>query len=142
MKLIRKGIVSTVNTIERKARVIFQELNNRISPELIIAKYVGDVNVNDIVVVSFYNDDVSEGLIIANLSNNANNVQPGDNNTYTHNQLSATTEWIIKHDLNKYPNVTVVDSAGSVVIGDITYISENEVRVNFTAAFLGKAYLN
>jgi len=142
MKLIRKGIVSTVNTVERKARVIFQELNNRISPELIIAKYVGDVNVNDIVVVSFYNDDVSDGLISANLSNNENNVPPGDNNTYIHNQISASTEWIIKHDLNKYPNASVVDSAGSVVVGDVIYISENEIKVSFTAAFSGKAYLN
>lgn len=62
--------------------------------------------------------------------------------TYTHNQLSSANEWIIVHSLNKYPNITVVDSGGSVVIGDIKYVSENEVRLNFNAPFSGKAYLN
>lgn len=62
--------------------------------------------------------------------------------TYTHNQLLAANEWIIKHNLGKYPGITIVDSAGSVIIGDITYISENEIKVSFTGAFSGKAYLN
>lgn len=62
--------------------------------------------------------------------------------TYVHNQLSTSNEWIIQHNLLKFPSITVVDSAGSVVIGDITYTSENEIRLNFQGAFSGKAYLN
>ena len=50
--------------------------------------------------------------------------------------------WDITHDLDKYPSVTVVDSAGSVVIGDITYTSKSALTVTFSAAFSGKAYLN
>ena len=50
--------------------------------------------------------------------------------------------WEITHDLDKYPSVTVVDSAGSVVIGDITYTSKSALTVTFSAAFSGKAYLN
>lgn len=64
------------------------------------------------------------------------------NNTYTHTQLTASNSWTIQHNLNKYPQVTVVDSAGSVVVGDIDYISVNEVVVSFQAAFSGQAYLN
>ena len=50
--------------------------------------------------------------------------------------------WDITHDLDKYPSVTIVDSAGSVVIGDITYTSKSTLTVTFSAAFSGKAYLN
>ena len=50
--------------------------------------------------------------------------------------------WDITHDLDKYPSVTIVDSAGSVVIGDITYTSKSALTVTFSAAFSGKAYLN
>lgn len=57
-------------------------------------------------------------------------------------QSIANDVWEIKHDLNKYPSVTVVDSANSVVIGDIVYIDENNVRLTFSGAFSGKAYLN
>lgn len=57
-------------------------------------------------------------------------------------QSIASDIWEIKHDLNKYPSVTVVDSANSVVIGDVAYIDENNVRLTFSGAFSGKAYLN
>lgn len=57
-------------------------------------------------------------------------------------QAIASDVWEIKHDLNKYPSVTVVDSADSVVIGDVTYVDENNVRLTFSGAFSGKAYLN
>lgn len=57
-------------------------------------------------------------------------------------QAIASDVWEIKHDLNKYPSVTIVDSADSVVIGDVVYIDENNVRLTFSGAFSGKAYLN
>lgn len=57
-------------------------------------------------------------------------------------QAIAIDVWEIKHNLNKYPSVTVVDSADSIVIGDVTYIDENNVRLTFSGAFSGKAYLN
>lgn len=50
--------------------------------------------------------------------------------------------WEITHNLDKYPSVTIVDSAGSVVMGDITYTSKSTLTVTFSAAFSGKAYLN
>ena len=62
--------------------------------------------------------------------------------TYTHTQISAQAVWQIAHNLNKYPSVTVVDSAGSVVVGDIRYIDRNNLTATFTAGFAGKAYLN
>jgi len=61
---------------------------------------------------------------------------------YIHTQLSALSSWIITHNLNSYPSITVVDSAGTVVIGNYTYDSSNQVTLTFSASFSGKAYLN
>lgn len=63
-------------------------------------------------------------------------------NNYVHNQLVPSNEWIIEHNLNKYPSVTVVDSGGNAVIGDINYKSMNEIVISFQSAFSGNAYLN
>lgn len=62
--------------------------------------------------------------------------------TYTHNQIIASDTWDIVHNLGKYPNVTIIDSAGSLVIGKINYVSNNEIKLTFSAAFSGTAYLN
>lgn len=56
-------------------------------------------------------------------------------------QPSPSTTWSILHALNGRPSVTVVDSAGTTVIGEVTYISDSQVIVEFTAPFSGYAYL-
>lgn len=61
---------------------------------------------------------------------------------YVHSQLSSVTIWSITHSLARHPSVTIVDSAGSVVIGDVNYLSANQLTVTFSAAFSGTAYLN
>jgi hypothetical protein len=40
-----------------------------------------------------------------------------------------------------FPSVVVVDSAGTVVLGDIEYISDSELILTFAAPFGGTAYL-
>jgi len=62
--------------------------------------------------------------------------------TFTHTQNAASNQWVINHNLDTYPSVTVVDSGGNVVYGDVRYVSSNTVQLEFTAAFSGKAYLN
>lgn len=61
---------------------------------------------------------------------------------YVHIQTASSSVWEISHGLGKYPSVTIVDSANSVVIGDIQYIDENTLIVSFTGGFSGQAYLN
>lgn len=61
---------------------------------------------------------------------------------YVHNQLTSSSTWNITHNLNYYPAVTVVDSGNNTVIGNVTYISENQLSVSFNATFGGKAYLS
>ena len=61
---------------------------------------------------------------------------------YVHNQNTSSSVWVIPHNLNKFPSVTVVDSAGTIIIGEIDYTNINNVTLTFSAAFSGVAYLN
>lgn len=63
-------------------------------------------------------------------------------NVYVHDQIAASKQWFVNHNLGKHPSVTIVDSAGSVVMGDIEYVDNLNVTITFTAEFSGKAYLN
>lgn len=68
----------------------------------------------------------------------------GENNpeTFTYEQKSPLDKWTIKHPLNKYPSCTVVDSAGTQVMGEVTYLDKENLTIQFSAAFSGICYLN
>jgi hypothetical protein len=66
----------------------------------------------------------------------------GGDLTYTHPQGAASDVWVINHNLNKRPSVTVQDSAFDAVDGDVVYNDANTLTITFSAAFSGVAYLN
>lgn len=57
-------------------------------------------------------------------------------------QGTASTTWNIQHDLNKYPSVSVVNNNNVLMYGETTYVDTNNLIINFSAGFSGKAYLN
>jgi hypothetical protein len=61
---------------------------------------------------------------------------------YIHTQGVASDTWTINHNLGFYPNLTVVDSGGTIYEGEITYTNTVSLTVTFSAAFSGKAYLS
>ena len=61
---------------------------------------------------------------------------------YRHNQNSASSTWTITHNLNKFPNVVVFDSADNQAVGAINHVSKNQLTITFSASFSGTAYLN
>jgi hypothetical protein len=65
----------------------------------------------------------------------------GTTRRYIHAQGSASDSWNIEHNLGGRPQVTIVDSAGTVVYGEIQYLSNTQIRVLFSAPFSGNAYL-
>jgi len=65
-----------------------------------------------------------------------------DDKNYRHIQGVSSATWTIAHNLGKYPSVTVKDSAGSIVIGEIQYNDNNNITLTFSGAFSGEAYLN
>lgn len=66
---------------------------------------------------------------------------PGPNGDYRFVQATPSATWTIAHGLSFQPNVTVVDSAGAQVEGDIAYVGSTVV-VTFSVAFAGTAYLS
>lgn len=69
--------------------------------------------------------------------------------TFVYEQIAAQTVWEISHNLKDYPTVTVVDSGGNVVVGDVEYLPPRpgepypyRIRIKFSAPFSGKAFLN
>ena len=63
---------------------------------------------------------------------------------FTSNNINFTSgqELQIDHNLNKFPSVTTVDSAGSQVVGDIQHVDLNSFKITFKASFQGKIYAN
>ncbi len=68
---------------------------------------------------------------------------PGPANSFfRHVQSTPQEVWTITHTLGRRPAVTVVDSAGSPVEGDIDYPSTSVVTITFSSAFAGEALLS
>ena len=61
---------------------------------------------------------------------------------YVHIQEVASATWSITHGLGFVPNITVVDTAGTVVEGSYNYPNSNTVVLTFVGAFSGRAYLS
>ncbi len=62
--------------------------------------------------------------------------------TFIYTQTVPSTSWVIQHDLDKFPSVSVVDTQNTYVTGSVTYDSANQITITFSAGFGGKAYLN
>lgn len=60
---------------------------------------------------------------------------------YIHEQGVAAASWAINHNLSRYPQVTVVDTAGSQVEGSVTYLDADTIQIDFSAPFSGRAFL-
>ena len=61
---------------------------------------------------------------------------------YMHIQENASATWSITHGLGFVPNITVVDTAGTVVEGSYNYPNASTVVLTFIGAFSGRAYLS
>ena len=61
---------------------------------------------------------------------------------YVHIQENASATWSVTHGLGFVPNITVVDTAGTVVEGSYNYPNSNTVVLTFIGAFSGRAYLS
>ena len=62
--------------------------------------------------------------------------------TFVYEQAQASDTWEIVHNLNKYPSVVIVDSAGTEIYPAVHYDSKNKCTVTMNGAIKGKAFLN
>ncbi len=57
-------------------------------------------------------------------------------------QSSPATEWIIEHNLDKFPSVTILDDSGNKIYGGMFFNSLNTVTLSFSRTITGKAFLS
>ena len=62
--------------------------------------------------------------------------------TFIFNQVAPSNQWNITHNLGKFPSITVIDTGDTVVSGEYIYNNNNQVTLNFSVPFSGKAFLN
>lgn len=105
----------------------------------------------DGVVEAFDSDieDINERMIDTILGSELIGVTQDDNtvtltsSTFVFEQGIAVDTWVINHNLNKFPSIYVVDTAGhSQIPDDIEVNDMNTITVKFLSAFSGFAYLN
>lgn len=112
---------------------------------------IDTINDSDVILLDDYSDldvtteiktqqDLNQAMhdiLIAILSNQT----LGDLH-HTHDQFTPSDIWIVYHTLNKKPSITVTDTAGTELEGEIRYNSNNQVTITFNFPFSGYAYLN
>jgi len=125
------------------------------SPDIVVA----ESTVVEVIEVTPGNVDINEGSLsiieVGIAGSQGPKGDPGDQGpqgiqgvpgsgsfSYHHQQLSPAATWVIVHNLNGYPNITIVDSAGTQVEGEVKYDSGTQVTVSFSSAFAGDAYLS
>ena len=57
-------------------------------------------------------------------------------------QAVASNTWVIQHNLNKFPSVTSVNINNIEMYGEVVFTDVNNLTINFSAAFSGKAFIN
>ena len=63
----KKGIVSYADNINKIARIIFPDFNNSVTYKLKIADHVGELLPGEIVLVSFWSNNMVDGIVMAEL---------------------------------------------------------------------------
>jgi hypothetical protein len=89
-----------------------------------------NVGGNGVIVTDYYYDIVNF------------NLGGGHQTTFIFTQNVQSTEWTITHNLARFPSVSVVDSADTIYWGNVNYIDNNRIKINFSSPLSGKAYLN
>jgi len=91
----------------------------------------------------FNGDQIITGSVTISGSLNINDANI-DNSRYLHVQGTGATTWTVNHNLEyDYPNVTIWDSTGNVIIPDsIVRVSNNQLTVGFISNESGWAHIS
>lgn len=65
-----------------------------------------------------------------------------ESKTYVYEQGEVSNVWIVNHNLNKYPVITLIDSSGRVFEAEKIYNDENTCTIYLNGATTGKVLLN
>ena len=87
--------------------------------------------------------NISANLVIENDSRNfITALEKANLKGHVHDQQLASDRWVIDHELDKFPSVSVMDTGGNLIMGDVEYVSRSRLIIHYNFAFSGTAALN
>lgn len=119
-----------------KTKVVSVNINNH---NILPSKYEIDDAANSLILIN----PLEEGCEVA-ITYLAGRIVANDavlTNSFRHDQLEETQEIRIKHNLGRYPQVSIADIEGNIVEADVKYIDDRNIQILFTPAFKGHVYL-
>lgn len=132
------------NFIENQPQQIQADFNIKISPDK-VSQLENDLNYQTL-------DNVNS--IVENSANTINarideevaaleeEIAQSTSHTFVFEQGIASDTWIINHNLDKYPSVTLSNYNGEVFEAYKEYVNENTIIVRLDSAMTGYANLN
>lgn len=112
---------------------------------------IGQINDSEVKLVDDYSElSITQSIetqqelnnvLVSVLKSIVNSSSVGDKN-FIFSQNTPASIWTVIHPLNKKPSVTVQDSAGTIVEGDINYVDNTSLTITFNAPFSGIVILN
>ena len=67
---------------------------------------------------------------------------PADIETFVYIQAEPSREWVIRHNLEKFPSIILADDQNNLIFGDFRYDDPTTITVMFNMPIIGYAYLN
>lgn len=88
------------------------------------------------------NDNEADLIVIDDIGQERTIRSGGGDKTWDYEQIIPQATWTIYHPLNKRVSVTIQDTAGSEVEGEVVENDGVKVIIKFNFPFSGFAYLN
>jgi len=145
----------TISNTDLSGQTVVAYLNYLVNQEILIGDQLdkesfGHYKIESYVVnpdnSSFYDITVSyiggNGSIVVDKYYDLVNFSFEKDKSFIFTQGAPSTVWTIQHNMDKFPSVSVVNNNNVLMYGETTYVDKNNLTINFSAGFSGKAYLN
>ncbi len=126
------AITGLREAIDEGGSGLAQERQERIAADENLQQQIDDITINTLVIEGGSNIEVEK----------ENNTVTINAATFIYEQGIASDTWVITHNLNKCPSITLVDSSGAEFQARKVYNNLNQVTIYLNGATTGKAYLN
>lgn len=85
---------------------------------------------------------ISDTLWNANFTYTTSGGGGGNDKNFVYQQITNASSWVVNHNLDKRCAVQIVDNDFQEIIGNITWLNNNTVKVEFNSAITGYVYCN
>ena len=92
--------------------------------------------------IGYYGLSTDTAEVIVDNRNRTISVNSKVGGNFVYETSHKMASWEINHNLNKFPNITLVDMANNMIMGEVKYVDLNRVIVSFTEPICGKAFLS